>query len=148
MNCYVSAALGFGLLTASALTMTVTEEQHDVLRKVLPDKLDEKYTEIITERRNHYLQGLSLGLVLSLVILYKSKINNYFYRVSLFFSISLLTSVLYYFLMPKSDYMLNHLKTPEENKAWLEVYKTMKYRYFFGFLLGALAAIPFANILC
>jgi len=40
------------------------------------------------------------------------------------------------------------LKTEEENKAWLSVYKTMKYRYLIGFVLGALAAIPFATALC
>jgi hypothetical protein len=50
--------------------------------------------------------------------------------------------------MPKSDYMLNHLKTPEENRKWLQVYNTMKNRYYLGFLLGILAAIPLANVLC
>jgi succinate dehydrogenase/fumarate reductase cytochrome b subunit len=59
-----------------------------------------------------------------------------------------MTGVVFYFLMPKSDYMLNHLKTEEQNKAWLEVYKTMKQRYFLGFLFGALAAVPFAHSFC
>jgi uncharacterized membrane protein YfcA len=76
------------------------------------------------------------------------KTTNRFYRISLFFGITLFTTALYYLLMPKSDYMLNHLKTEEENKAWLSVYKTMKYRYLIGFVLGALAAIPFATALC
>ena len=36
----------------------------------------------------------------------------------------------------------------EEIKAWLEVYKTMKYRYFIGFVFGLLSAIPLTNSLC
>ncbi len=67
---------------------------------------------------------------------------------SLFLAVTLLTTVMFYSLMPKSDYMLNHLKTEEENKAWLEVYKTMKQRYFVGLVVGALAAVPLANALC
>ena len=38
--------------------------------------------------------------------------------------------------MPKKDWMLNHLKTPEQNKQWLEVYKQMKFKWHFGFLIG------------
>ena len=50
--------------------------------------------------------------------------------------------------MPKSDYMLKHLKTPEQNKAWLDVYLLFKQRHIAGFLLGALAAIPVSLALC
>jgi hypothetical protein len=71
-----------------------------------------------------------------------------FHRISLFLAITIPISVIYYLLMPKSDWMLNHLKTPEQNKAWLEVYKTMKYRYLIGFILGSLSAIPIAYSLC
>jgi hypothetical protein len=35
-----------------------------------------------------------------------------------------------------------------QNKQWLQVYKTMQSRYFIGLVLGALAAIPIANIMC
>jgi hypothetical protein len=44
--------------------------------------------------------------------------------------------------------MLNHLKTPEEIKAWLKIYKKMKRRYLFGFVLGLLSAIPISNSFC
>jgi hypothetical protein len=64
------------------------------------------------------------------------------------FGITGLTSVLYYCLMPKNDYMLNHLKTPEEIKAWLNIYKTMKRRYLLGLIFGLLSAIPISNSFC
>jgi hypothetical protein len=148
MNCYVSGILGTAMLAASISTMTVTKEQHDVLRKVLSDDLDKVYENIIAERRNHYIIGLVLGLALSYTVLKFLKISNRFHRMSLFVLITLVTGGLFYSLMPKSDYMLNHLKTEEENKRWLEVYKTMKQRYLIGFIFGALAAVPLANALC
>jgi uncharacterized protein YacL len=148
MNCYLSGILGTAMLGAAVSTMSVTEEQHTVLRNTFSDDLDRIYENIVIERRNHYILGLILGLVLSYVVLQRVKINNRFHRMSLFFMITLMTGVVFYFLMPKSDYMLNHLKTEEQNKAWLEVYKTMKQRYFVGFLFGALAAIPLSHALC
>jgi len=65
-----------------------------------------------------------------------------------FFAVTLIVAIVYYQLMPKSDYMLNHLKTPEQTKAWLDVYLTMKHRHIGGFLLGALAAVPVSLALC
>ena len=50
--------------------------------------------------------------------------------------------------MPKSDYMLNHLQTLEENKKWLDIYTTMKYKYFIGFVLGMLVSIPISVMYC
>jgi len=149
MNCLLSGLIGTGLLGASISTMLVTKEQTDQLRKVLSPELASKYDTIVKERTSHYIQGLLIGMVVAyFILLYVMKTTNRFYRISLFFGITLFTTALYYLLMPKSDYMLNHLKTEEENKAWLSVYKTMKYRYLIGFVLGALAAIPFATALC
>lgn len=148
MNCYLSGVAGLALLGGSFATLTVTEEQHSALRKVLSDDLAQKYEVIVTERRNHYIFGLILGFMLSFVITNNIRGLNYFTRLMLFFTITLTTGLVFYMLMPKSDFMLNHLKTPEQNKKWLEVYQTMKMRYLLGFLLGALAAIPVAGIFC
>lgn len=128
--------------------MTVSEEQHRKLREVLSDELDKIHTRIVIERRNQYIQGLLLGALIAYVVLMAVKISNRFHKMTLFVAIMLLTGVFYYSLMPKSDYMLNHLKTEEENKAWLEVYKTMKQRYFVGIVVGGLAAVPLAYAMC
>ncbi len=136
------------MLGASASTMSVTEEQHNMLRNTFSDELDVIYGNIVIERRNQYIQGLLLGALIAYFVLMTVKLNNRFHKISLFVLITFMTGVVYYFLMPKSDYMLNHLKTPEQNKAWLEVYKTMKQRYFLGFVFGALAAVPLAYAMC
>lgn len=136
------------MLGASVSTMSVSEEQHNMLRKTFSDELDEIYGNIVIERRNQYIQGLLLGALIGYFVLMGVKITNRFHKMSLFITVMLMTGVIFYFLMPKSDYMLNHLKTEEQNKAWLEVYKTMKQRYFLGFVLGALAAVPLAYAMC
>ena len=148
MNCYISGIAGLALLGASISTLSVNKQQQNVLKSVLSDELDKKYENIVIERRNHYIIGLVLGMILSFIVVNKVKSSNYFTRLSLFTMITLVTAVIFYMLMPKSDYMLNHLKTEQENKQWLKVYKTMQSRYFIGLVLGALAAIPIAHIMC
>ena len=148
MNCTLSALVGIGMLGAAVSTMTVSKEQHDLLKETLSDELDQVYDSIAIERRNHYLMGLALGLVLAFMTLRMVKTSNRFHRMTLFTLITLVTAVTVYSVLPKSDYMLNHLKTEEQIKAWLEVYKTMKHRYMLGFALGSLAAIPLAYAMC
>lgn len=148
MNCYLSGIVGIGMLGATFATMTVSEEQHDVLRKVLSPELDFIYTNIVAERRNLYMQGLVLGLATSYASLRLVSTRNLFHRIAFVLAVTMSISAVYYSLMPKSDYMLNHLKTSEENKAWLSIYKTMKHRYFFGMVLGSLAAVPIAYAMC
>lgn len=148
MSCYFSAITALALIGGSVASLSVSESQQNILKKVFPDDLDKKYEKIIIERRNHYYYGLMLGAFISVIILNYYRIPNKITRTSLFFTIMLGTALIFYMIMPKSDYMLNHLKTPEQNKKWLEVYKNMKMRYFIGFLLGILAAIPLANIIC
>ena len=148
MNCYASGMIGLALLGGSVATLTVSKEQHNLLRKTLSEELDKKYEKIAHQRRNHYLIGLFIGLLISYFVVKNANIKNNFTRVTLFFTITLGTAILFYMIMPKSDYMLNHLKTPEQNKRWLDIYRTMRNRYLLGFILGVLAAIPLANTFC
>jgi len=136
MNCYYSGILGLALIGGSVSTLSVNEEQQNYLKNTFSDDLDKIYDNIVIERRHHYIVGLVVGILLSILIVKNVSDLNYFSQVMLFLAITIPTSVLYYSLMPKSDYMLNHLKTPEQNKAWLEVYNTMKNRYHIGFFVG------------
>jgi hypothetical protein len=144
-SCTVAWVVALALLGGSLLTCSVSQSEHDKLKKVFSEDLIQTYTNIVHERRNHYLQGLALGAVLATAVLWAFRPAH---RVVTFFAVSLFTGVLYYRLMPKSDYMLNHLKTPEQNRAWLEMYKTMQSRYVYGMLLGAGAALALAYAMC
>lgn len=148
MNCYLSGIAGLALLGASISTMSVSKQQQDILKQEFSNDLDIKYEAIIAERRNYYIFGLILGIIISFIILHRiTRINSYT-RITLFFTITLSIAVIFYMLMPKSDYMLNHLRSIEENKKWLQVYKTMQHRYYIGIILGALASIPISFIMC
>jgi hypothetical protein len=148
MNCYSSGLFGIAMLSATFFTMTACKDQHNELTKKLSPEVNDIYINIVNERRNLYIQGIIIGIIVSYSLLQYFPITNQFHKLSFAVGITGVVSVLYYFLMPKSDYMLNHLKTPEEIKAWLEVYKTMRYRYFIGFVFGLLSAIPLTSSLC
>jgi hypothetical protein len=148
MNCIASAIIGIGLLFATFSTMTISEETNDFLRKEYGPDLTNIYNNIVTERRNIYLQGLILGIVLALFTLFLYRTKNMFHRIMLSLAIITSVSVIYYTLMPKSDYMLRHLKTPDQAKSWLTVYSKMKGSYVMGFILGSLVAIPVSLIFC
>jgi len=148
MNCYLATFVGVGMLGATFSTMSLSEDQMNVLRKTFRPEIADIYNNIVTERRNQYLQGLVLGIVLAFILLKFIPTKHLFHRIMVAFAIIIPTSVLYYSVMPKSDYMLNHLKTPEENKAWLQVYNNMKYSYLYGFILGSLCSVPVAYVMC
>ncbi len=150
MDCFESALLGVGLLGASVYTSFVPKEEVNMLKNMLSGDALNAYNKINKERYTQYFQGLALGFLLVILInnFYGEMITNSFHKTTLFLLIVMSVSLFYYLMMPKSDYMLNHITTEKENKAWLHVYKTMKNRYIIGFLLGALASIPLSNAYC
>ena len=109
----------------------------------------ELYESLIRERRNIYFQGYALGLVLAILyIIYlkhflNKRINNALMICSVGF-IVFITNYLYYILMKKSTYMIQHLNNKEQTNAWLNIYRTMQFKYHFGLLLGIIASMIFA----
>jgi hypothetical protein len=148
LYCYLAGILGISLLGGSMGTLTVPKDKHIALVESLPADLVIRYEAIVKERRNHYLIGLILGLIISFIVSKYVRITNYFYRLSLFFFITLGFSAVFYLVMPKSDYMKNHLKTDEEKQKFNEAGALMKNRYLMGMVLGVLAAVPLASVLC
>ena len=60
----------------------------------------------------------------------------------IFIAIVLGVTYVHYTIMPKSTYMLEHIDTTEQARAWLEIYKEMKLNCHIGMLLG-IVALPF-----
>ena len=148
MNCQISFIIGLGLLGASLSTMSVSKQQINKLSDRLSPELQEKYKSIVEERKNTYIQGIILGLVVSYILLRNLNTANKYYRIMSHVAITMLVTVFYYLLKPKKDYILKYLKTEDDNIAWLEVYKTMRHRYIIGMILGFVAAIPISNSYC
>ncbi len=150
MNCYDSALVGVGLLGASVYTSFVPDNEVHKLKNILSGDDIDAYKRINNERFSLYFQGLTIGFIIVVLVnfLYGENISNPYHKTTLFLLIILGFSLFYYLLSPKSDYMLNHINSEKENKAWLDVYLTMKNRYLWGFVFGALASIPLSNSLC
>lgn len=53
--------------------------------------------------------------------------------------ISFFTNYFYYILSPKTDWMLNHINSPEQTKAWLTMYREMQVNYHMGLVIGIIA---------
>ena len=137
---YVSIAF---LIATIATLQSPNEELKQNLSQHLNEKEQNYYEEIIIMRRNIYFQGLGLGVVLSLCAIFliptlkkAKKMVRFFTAIAITFSVN----YFYYILYPKDKYMIEILDTKEENKAWLQIYKTMQFRYHMGFLLGLVAA--------
>lgn len=125
------------------------------MKKAFMDSLDTKqqlkYESIIEERKKIYIQGYIIGLIVSMIVVGLNYSSEMLSRSSLVCTIVMITSVVnyfYYTMAPKSDYMLLHLKNPEQNKRWLDIYKTMKMRCHVGFAIGIIGAGILGTGLC
>jgi hypothetical protein len=148
MNCYLSGILGLGMIMASLSTMSISAKESKIFKNVLNPTLKKTYDKISLERKRNYLYGLILGLIVSKIAIGFINITNKYHRMNICLAITLIITISYYSLIPKSDYMLKHLRTSKENKAWLKIYSVMKQRYILGFILGSLSSVPISYIFC
>lgn len=143
INCSLSCVIAAALL-GSMLYMLFSCNKNDKIlyfMSLLNPKQQEIYKNVTQERLNIYLQGWVLGLILGLVYL------NYYASKSaptycIFVAIVLGATYVHYTLMPKSTYMLDHIDNGEQAKAWLAIYKEMKFRCHMGMVIGVVA-LPF-----
>jgi hypothetical protein len=143
INCSLSCVIAAALL-GSMLYMLFSCNKNDKIlyfMSLLNPKQQEIYKNITQERLNIYLQGWVLGLILGLVYLNyysTSKAPTY----CIFVAIVLGVTYAHYTLMPKSTYMLDHIDNGEQSKAWLSIYREMKFRCHMGMIIGVVA-LPF-----
>lgn len=107
--------------------------------KNLESKLNKEqkkiYEEIKKERKNHYLLGLFLGMTLAILYnIYGGKNNKH--MVCAYVGITTFVANYFYLLMPKSNWMIEHLEEKEDIMAWNAVYKRMRYLTDYANLAG------------
>ena len=125
-------------------------------KSLLTNEQKNIYEKIINERKTIYYSGYILGIVLSILIIYfgkyinlpdrKSKFSNMYY-VCLVGAVTFITNYLYYILYPKTDYMLLHLNDKTQIQGWLNIYKTMQFKFHLGFVFGIIAIMIFSSSL-
>jgi uncharacterized protein YacL len=150
MPCSATCLLATALIIAMIYFQNATTKSKIVqeYKKQLPSNLQNLYEKISAERLRLNYYGYTLGLILSLIIIfynYNSKSNKLQLAksntslVCLVIVVSFFTNYFYYILSPKSTYMLEHINSPEQTKAWLAMYREMQYNYHFGFIIGIIA---------
>jgi hypothetical protein len=146
MPCSVTCMIAVALIIAMIYFQNATTKSKIVqeYKKQLPSNLQNLYEKISGERMRLNYYGYVLGLVLSLIIIWYnysfkgSKLTNTS-LVCLVIVVSFFTNYFYYILSPKTTYMLQHINSPEQTKAWLSMYREMQYNYHFGFIVGIVA---------
>jgi hypothetical protein len=137
MVCYISCGIALAFITASIYTMMTNNEQHKKLRDSFDDAGKKAYDKITGERLELYVKGSIAGLVLATgFFLWARKKLGTIPTVCSFIIIMFIVQIAVYSLTPKSDFVLNYVKSNEQSKMWLEVYNTMKNRYHIGFFIG------------
>ena len=147
ISCAISAMFIIGMIY---MNYSVTRSQIILKYKLqLPENLQKIYEQIIHERTTIYYQGYVLGFILSIFIILgniysENKILSTTSMVCLVLATSFITNYFYYILSPKKNWMLNYITTPEQTKAWLQMYRGMQVYYHTGLVLGIIAVGIFA----
>ena len=155
MPCSATCLFATALIIAMIYFQNATTKSKIVqeYKKQLPSNLQNLYEKIAAERMRLNYYGYTLGLILSVIII----LYNYTLKrnqpqlsntsvVCLVIVVSFLTNYFYYILSPKTTYMLDHINSPEQTKAWLAMYREMQYSYHFGMVIGiaAVGVLAFA----
>jgi len=145
MPCYISCALATIFVIASIFTTNMTQKNKTIQQyeSQLPANLQNIYKKITQERQKIYYYGYGLGLILAIIIIvYKNQKRFPMTNATMvctIITVSFITNYFYYMLSPKSTYMLEHINSPEQTKAWLAMYKAMQYYWHAGLVLGIIA---------
>ena len=139
--------MAMGLVGASMATTLSTRSM--ALKSEFAATLNEEqlaiYGEIINHRLTLYMQGFVLGIMAG--VLYLAAMSSTAPArpssmvLGTFTLIVLGTQYLFYMLMPKPQWMLDVVTTPEQTQKWLEVYRYMSLRWHAGLVMGLLGAV-------
>jgi hypothetical protein len=148
MPCLTTCMVSFALIISMIYFQNATAKSEIIqeYKKQLPSNLQKLYEKITKERMRLNYYGYSLGLILSLIIiLYNYKLTSHRDKLStmslvcLVIVVSFFTNYFYYVLSPKSTYMLDHINSPQQTKAWLTMYREMQYNYHFSMVIGIIS---------
>ena len=136
-NCLLSFILLGGILS-TMITSKLTKSRTN-LNNLLNDQQKQKMQEIVAMRLKIFIYSVVLGMFVGYVFTLMTGIKNETQKVCMFVTIMLITNTITYILWPKGDYMIYHLTTVEQKKAWFNIYNEMKMKKIVGMFLGVLA---------
>jgi hypothetical protein len=162
MVCLRSCSLSL-IFLFSMLYMTLTIDKDAMTNNLVKHfnaEQVEYYKQVIKERTRIYLTGFSIGLAVSIgllflvkILIHKLKLMNK-YKITPWViictcvSLSYIIMYFYYTLSPKMDLMVVQLDKKEAKLAWQEYYTTMKNKYHISMLLGVVFSFLLNTGLC
>ena len=132
-SCAIASALAGGCIWMK-ISDTPKEMQRK-LRSTLPAEKLDAVERICVERMQHCMYGYALGAVVAYYTSLRLQMDP-FKTKCFFIAVVLATAVFVYNVLPKSDWILNHIHEREQIDAWLAVYQTCKRTYNTGMLMG------------
>lgn len=155
MVCKISCSISLVFLIGMVY-MTTAMSDNDTMRKYkqqIPDKFKALYQDIVEERRCIYYTGYGIGIfVAMLFILFNNRVLDKSFSttsmVCITTSTAFVVNYFYYVLTPKTNYMLDHIETPQQTRAWLKMYKMMQFQYHMGLVVGIIAVAILSYAWC
>lgn len=139
MSAYVAVISHIALI---AYKIGGASEIKGMVQRFTP-KQQEVYNGIRNERKTHYLIGLAMGLVIAVIFATKNKALRPKNDICAFVGIGTFVANMFYELMPKSEWMVEHLDNAGDVQRWNTVYKRFRtltaYSELVGFVLFALS---------
>tara|TARA_B100000795_G_scaffold123594_1_gene92117 strand:- start:1251 stop:1700 length:450 start_codon:yes stop_codon:yes gene_type:complete len=136
-KCDITCAIFYILFLTYLFIFGITMVYSADLKK-LDNVLDKKqqilYKNIKKERLHHFYAGLGVGGVLGFFILLSNiQIKSKYCLAGLMLILSTTTV---YHILPKTDYMINHLDTVEKKQLWMDVSRNFMKKKMIGFILA------------
>lgn len=142
ITCIFSAVVVVGMFFMTKwMSVNDTAKNYE---KQLPESLKKTYSEIVQDRTQIFYTGYLLGILFALVLIfYNVRIRKNRMKwpsmVCLTVAVAFITNYFYYVLTPKKKWMLDSITTPEQTKAWLQMYKRMQMYYHGSLVIGLIS---------
>lgn len=134
------------------LVFTYLMDKHGDVKRY-QDSLDDTqkviYKKIVEDRKKIAMQGYALGIAMSIGFLIgrhfllkskRSLLSTSVASLCVTGAITFVVQYFFYMLMPKKDWMLNHLTTEEQKSQWVKVYRAYSWNYHLSMLIGLIGA--------
>ena len=150
MNCLLSCSVAIVFLTGS-IAISFFGPMGSIKSRFLASLSEQQkrqYANVTASRRMIYIQGLALGVAISMLFTARLKRKNSIITPCLAAAITIVTTYLYYIISPKPQSTVIGLSNKEQRVLWYGVYRHMQLVYHIGLVLGILAAFFMASALC
>ena len=136
-NCLLSSILMGGILATMLTSKSSTTYVN--FNNLLSEQQKSKMKEIVKMRLKIFLMSMLIGIFVGYVLTAILSIPSEVQRLCMFITITLVVNTISYIVWPKSDYMIYHLNSVEQKKAWFAIYNEMKLKKIVGMTLGVVA---------